>query len=87
MPLVDDPDDFSSLPQADEEGCVALISLPFGFQGGNADKLVAVHSPKQIGGPVETDGQREIAVRGDHAVDFRATRSSFSLTIPTRPTT
>jgi len=29
----------------------------------------------------------EIAIRGDRAVDFRTSRSPFSQTIPTRPTT
>src|ERR1022692_2812703 len=28
-------------------------------------------------GPVKTNGQREIAIRGDRAVDFRTSRSSF----------
>src|SRR6266849_10482269 len=38
-------------------------------------------------GAVKTNGQREIAIRGDRAVDFRTSRSSLSQTIPTRPTT
>lgn len=45
MPPADDPNDLSSLPQADQEAIgVTLISLLTGFQERNADKLVDVYS-------------------------------------------